>query len=194
MLCTQVFWMNHALRTLWPYYNKTVGKMALDMAKPMIEEQIKPVSRSSPQQTQHKAGSFQAGGTLVVKIGTNQSVTRLDQRLQLCLSSMLTRGGAQGWHWRAFGAGARFSALPRLQAMRHASLAGNPARTAGSFWGPERVQQGDFRGQPHRQTGAPRKPALCSTVQWPEVVPSVCHHGALQGLGFRVQGSGFRGR
>ena len=43
-LCTQVFWMNHALRTLWPYYNKAIGKMVLEQAKPMIEEQIKPVS------------------------------------------------------------------------------------------------------------------------------------------------------
>ena len=39
----QVFWMNHALRTLWPYYNKAIGKMVLEQAKPMIEEQIKPV-------------------------------------------------------------------------------------------------------------------------------------------------------
>ena len=35
--------MNHALRTFWPYYNKAIGKMALDMARPMIEEQLKPV-------------------------------------------------------------------------------------------------------------------------------------------------------
>ena len=41
--CMQVFWMNHALRTLWPYYNKAIGKMVLEQAKPMIEEQIKPV-------------------------------------------------------------------------------------------------------------------------------------------------------
>ena len=39
----QVFWMNHALRTLWPYYNKAIGKMVMDMARPMIEEQLKPV-------------------------------------------------------------------------------------------------------------------------------------------------------
>ena len=35
--------MNHALRTLWPYYNKAIGKMVMDMARPMIEEQLKPV-------------------------------------------------------------------------------------------------------------------------------------------------------
>ena len=41
--CVQVFWMNHALRTLWPYYNKAIGKMVMEMVTLMIEEQIKPV-------------------------------------------------------------------------------------------------------------------------------------------------------
>ena len=39
----QTLWLNHAVTTLWPYYNKAVAKMVLEQAKPQIDEAIKPV-------------------------------------------------------------------------------------------------------------------------------------------------------
>ena len=39
----QTLWLNHAVTTLWPYYNKAVAKLVLEQAKPQIDEAIKPV-------------------------------------------------------------------------------------------------------------------------------------------------------
>ncbi len=40
----QTLWLNHAVTTLWPFYNKAVAKLVLEQAKPQIDEAIKPVS------------------------------------------------------------------------------------------------------------------------------------------------------
>ena len=40
---SQTLWLNHAVTTLWPYYNKAVAKMVLEQAKPQIDEAIEPV-------------------------------------------------------------------------------------------------------------------------------------------------------
>ena len=39
----QTLWLNHAVTTLWPFYNKAVAKLVLEQAKPQIDEAIKPV-------------------------------------------------------------------------------------------------------------------------------------------------------
>ena len=39
----QTLWLNHAVTTLWPYYNKAVAKLVLEQAKTQIDEAIKPV-------------------------------------------------------------------------------------------------------------------------------------------------------
>lgn len=39
----QVTWMNHMLKTFWPWYNKAIGQMILEQVKPMLDETISKV-------------------------------------------------------------------------------------------------------------------------------------------------------
>lgn len=42
----QVMWLNHSLRQFWPWYNKAIGQMILEQAKPMIDDSISSVRLS----------------------------------------------------------------------------------------------------------------------------------------------------
>ena len=36
-------WLNRAIKTLWPVYNETIAKMAIEQAKPQIDAALKGV-------------------------------------------------------------------------------------------------------------------------------------------------------